>query len=300
MKHVFLKLIFLFAACLAGAFAICALDSKPPFEVPAIVASLPYQNPEPTSEEQSLLDRLCSQPFEYLGEGGQCYAFSSSDGKYVLKVLKYQKLLPSRWVTALPEWPGITPYRVDHILRKQKKLQAVFEGHHLAYHHLKEESSLHYIQLKPSHQGRVVTLIDKNGKQQTADLGESVFFLQEKGEILSRLMERCLQEGRTDQAKGMICQVIDLYLSEHLKGIGDQDFGIMHNIGFVDGRPLHLDVGKLVYSEGFKHPLHYRNYLFHVSEKINTWIDRHYPLYSEELSAAAAAHLAFITEQGVL
>src|SRR5258706_12163985 len=46
-----------------------------------------------SAQEKENIDKILTEPFSFLGSGGQCYAFVSKDEKYVLKFFK-QKANP--------------------------------------------------------------------------------------------------------------------------------------------------------------------------------------------------------------
>lgn len=276
----------LFTLCtfilLAVSFLVFQLfKSEFPPRTPSEIALLPYLNP---IQDATLLDDLCKEPYFYLGEGGQCYAFSSTDGNYVLKILKYKKLLPSKWVLALPDWMWLKDLKEDHLKRKHKKLHAVFMGHQLAFQFIPEESGLIYVQVKPTGKERVIELVGKEGDTHLLDLSQTVFFIQKKGELLSHFYKRSAEAGKLQEIFRMNEQIIALYRSELQKGVADRDFGITHNIGFSGENPLHLDVGKLIYSEGSKELVYQLDYLSHVSRKMVQWFEKNYPQYSHDVS----------------
>lgn len=234
--------------------------------------------------KRAALSIILSQPFHYLGEGGQSYVFSSADQRYVLKLLKFKRLQPSWLVSHLPNISLLSNYRNKHIARKKQKLKSFFLGHTLAYDLHRQESGLILMQLYPSHVSQPVILIDKLGLQRKIDLENMVYVVQEKGETLRRVFSQLLNQGDLQAVKTRIGQVFDLYLSEYHKGIYDLDHGVMHNIGFVDDKPIHLDIGKFIYDERIKQLNEYQHDLIKVAGKIKVWIHKHYPQYDQELT----------------
>ena len=49
-----------------------------------------------------------------------------------------------------------------------------------------------------------------------------------------------------------------MYISEYKKGIYDRDHGVMHNTGFVEDYPFHLDVGKFSKEESMRQVKFYK------------------------------------------
>lgn len=245
-----------------------------------------WTTPQLSPKEQEELSAVLNQPFTYTGEGGQSYVFSSSDQKYVLKLFKFNRFRPSWIVAMLPGGTLFSPYRENHIEKREKKLKTVFTGHQLAYDLLRNESGLYFIQLSPSLNERKISIVDKIGLKRTIDLGRLVYVIQEKGETLSTVLKSLLDEGQVELVKIRIGQVIDLYHSEYLKGIYDIDHGVMHNIGFVGSKPIHLDVGKFIQDENIKNLEFYQQDRMKIAAKIRLWIEKNYPQYHEELAQA--------------
>src|SRR5689334_8295443 len=50
----------------------------------------------------SPLDGALQQPYTYLGRGHQCYAFGSADGKYVVKLPRYDRYRLSFFLRSCP------------------------------------------------------------------------------------------------------------------------------------------------------------------------------------------------------
>lgn len=233
--------------------------------------------------EQKNLSSLLSQPYAYLGEGGQSYVFASEDQRYVLKLFKFNRFKPAWFVSMLPDVSFMSAIRQKHTAKRFQKQVVVFTGHQTAFELHKMESGLVFIQLSPSHVKQEIVLVDWLGIKRKVDLGELVYVLQEKGEILSTVFSSLLDKGEVGLVKHRMGQVLDLYQTEFLKGIYDTDHGVMHNIGFVGDRPIHLDVGKFVRDEAMKDPAVHQVILLKIANKMRAWIGKFYPQYEEEI-----------------
>ena len=93
-----------------------------------------------------------------------------------------------------------------------------------------------------------------------------------------------LANGDVETVKVRLGQILDLYASEYSKGIYDHDHGIMRNTGFVGDKPIHLDVGKLLREESMKDKDNARKDIEIVVANINSWFEKQYPQYSEEIA----------------
>lgn len=237
-----------------------------------------------TPLEKQQWNDILSQTFTYIGKGAQAYAFESEDGRYVLKFFKFKHLKPSFLVTLFPVW---TDFQKKEIARKQKKLESVFNGYKLGFDLDQKNAGLIYVQLNPTYEKKEVRLIDKMGIERTVDVGDIVYVIQEKGETSRTVFNKLFKEGNIDEAKVKLRQLMDLYHDEYQKGLYDRDHGVMHNTGFVESRPFHLDIGKLSYDEKMKDSKNFKEDLMIVAFKIRRWIlqvyPEHYKVMAEDL-----------------
>lgn len=241
----------------------------------------------PTEASKADDDRLrdiLQQPFTYLGEGGQSFVFASADGNYVIKIFNIGRMRPVAWILSLPDWPLVRTYKQEHLEKRQRRLERVFNGHRLAYEKLRDESALIALHLAPSQIETLVRLYDKHGQEHQVDLSHDAFVIQKKSELVSALFKRLLDADRVDDVTARIEGVFALYRSEFSQGIRDRDHGIMHNVGFIDEKPMHMDVGMLMRDEQMQDPAKQSAELAKVGAKIKSWVRKHYPLYNEKLS----------------
>lgn len=243
-----------------------------------------WEIPPLSVDEENELHTILSQKFYYLGKGSQSYVFSSEDDKYVIKFFKFKHLKPSLFLNMLPPVFPFANYKKKQTSRKERKLNGVFQGYHLAYSIHKEEAGLIFIHLnKTDHLNKVVTLIDKVGMTHEIPLKDHVFVLQKKGKTLRAVLTECFKQKNLGVAKVRIRQIIDLYVSEYQKGAYDHDHGVMQNTGFIDSTPIHLDIGKFAPEEKMKTAEIYRKDLDIVYDKITLWMQKNFPEYTEEL-----------------
>lgn len=254
------------------------------FRLSNITYEIPY-NPawdvsKLSQEEEQDLHAILKQKFFYIGKGAQCYAFTSEDQKYVLKFFKFKHLKPNWLVHLIPSIPPFKQMKELSIERKKKKLHSVFEGYALAYRENREDSELLYLHLMPTrHLNQLVTVVDKIGLERKINLDDVVFLIQKKGETLRMRMHEYLAHQQVEKAKEAIAKIFAMYMSEYRKGLYDRDHGVMHNTGFVEDRPFHLDVGKFTKDEAMKLIQTYKQDLEHIAWKIDTWVRQSYPQY---------------------
>lgn len=182
-----------------------SFPADPTFETPLISANLKYA--------------LFSQDYRYLSSGAQLYAFVSEDGKYVIKFFRVKKI------------------------EDAQKRKSLFSAYKLAYEELRKESGLLMLHLnKTTDLSTKLRVRDKLGFSHTIDLDQTEFVVQEKAELIFDYLKKLPSKDQVDQAIGAI---LDLVRHRIEKGITDQDKAVSHNYGFVDGRPIHLDIGRI-------------------------------------------------------
>jgi hypothetical protein len=128
------------------------------------------------------------------------------------------------------------------------------------------------------------TVIDKIGLERMINLDDVVFLLQKKGETLSTRLRHLLNQQRVQEAKQAMASILEMYISEYKKGLYDHDHGVLHNTGFIDNQPFHLDVGKLNKDNRMQQVEFYKKDLEHVIWKMDIWIKASYPQYYPEVS----------------
>jgi len=263
---------------LTADFRIANITYQLPFEAPWKVPSL-------NGEEYHHLQQIVDQKFSYIGKGAQCYAFVSQDGYYVLKFFKFKHLKPNLFVETLPNIPPFRDYKQQGIERKKRKLINVFNGYDLAFHKNCETSALIYLHLIPTQDLNLkVTVKDKIGFERTINLDDVVFLIQKKGETLRTRLHHLFNEHRLEEAKEAVASILAMYISEYKQGIYDHDHGVLHNTGFINSQPFHLDVGKLNQDERMKEVEFYKKDFEQVIWKIDAWMKVSYPQYYAEFS----------------
>lgn len=211
-----LLLIFL----LLSSFSLHEIESKLAYNPKWGAAAVPQQD-------------VFDQPYTFLSEGAQAYAFESADRKYVIKFFKMRRFTPS--------WSDYLCPKL--VARRAKNLNWVFNGYRIAYDEFKEDTGLVYIHLnKTTNLNRSLTLIDKNGTKYRVDLDQTEFVIQRKAELIFSYLKNLKDPKDVRQA---VSSLLDLIQRRIDKGFSDRDKAVSNNYGFVDGHPIHLDVGRL-------------------------------------------------------
>jgi hypothetical protein len=299
-RNLLLSLLLFFAALFGIARLYYTLTDD--FRLANISSPLPYRPDweiEPLNGLEKIeLDAILNQPFYYIGKGVQSYAFSSADGLYVLKFFKFKHLTPSPLLDWLPDWGPFKEYRQEKISRKENKFDGVFGGYHLAYTEHKKGSGLIFIHLNLT-EGLypTITLVDKLGFKHQIDLDQVPFLVQVKAETMRVVLHNLLAKGDIELAKTRISEIFDLYFSEYQKGLYDHDHGIMHNAGFAQGQPIHLDVGKLRKDNNMREQKYYSEDIGLVARRMAKWLKAKEPKDYPELAKHIEAKVSSITQK---
>lgn len=208
-----------------------------PRKITAVLGHHPeWKNELPSPEIKNIL----SQPFSFLGEGAQAYAFESKDHRYVLKLFKMNRFTPS-----------LTDYLCPHLVKRRlKNLRWVFNGYQMAYDKFREDTGLVYIHLDQTREiAQHLTIFDDKGHHHSINLDNAYFVLQEKAELIFTRLKQLKDAGNETQMEKSIASVLQLVQRRVAAGYADRDKAVSNNYGFVGDKPIHLDVGRLYHGE---------------------------------------------------
>lgn len=232
--------------------------------------------------KQELLEvnQILNQPFFFLGQGKQCYAFSSADGKYVMKFFQHERFKARKEALSfLPDCFLTKKLCRAKYKHKKSKRDALFQSTLLAAQLASQESGTIFIHLnktKSAH-GSVVVL-DKKGKLLSIPLDDVQFVLQKKAKLVKPTLMLLMHQGKEEEAKERIDQIFDALLTTAQKGIIDKDGALIrnNNIGFLDDRAIFIDTGKLVYNdEGVSQKVFQHN--LRRLTPLYKWLRKNYP-----------------------
>jgi hypothetical protein len=231
-----------------------------------------------TSNEKVEADQALNQDYHYLGKGCQSYAFLSEDGQFVIKFFKYQRFRLQPWLTYLPPLGPIVRYRDEKALKKWNKLNVFVMSWKIAFENLKAESGLVLVHLnKTTDLQRTLVIYDKIGQKHVLNLDDMEFCIQRRAEPLSNVLVAFKEKGQLQQAETLLSNLLNLILSEYLRGLTDNDHALLQNTGVVNNQPIHIDVGQFLKSEKFRSPLFYHQDLFTRTYRLKVWLKENYP-----------------------
>lgn len=252
------------------------------FTLSNIHSDLPYERERevPLLAEQQLtqVQQVLAQEYHYLGKGCQAYVFASSDDKYIIKFLKYQRFRPQAFLNYFSFIPAIDKQRQKKILQKQEKLKKLFSSWKIAYESLPKETGLIFLHLnKTSYLKQPLILYDKLGFKHLVNPDELEFLVQRKAKMLCPTIEDSMKQGKIEEAKTLITRLVDTIVSEYAKGIADADHALMQNTGVINGQPVHIDVGQFVEDVKLKRKEEHQIELFSKMYKFRIWLGKRYP-----------------------
>jgi hypothetical protein len=217
------------------------------------------------------IGKILRQPFHYLGRGGQCFAFLSDDGQFVLKVFKQHHLrLPALVQSLVPKSIA------EHFKRKE---QQFLTSCHIASTDFAEETGVvfsqttHCLSSLPSH----ILLNDPLCIAHEVPLAKLPFVLQKKAILVDVHLEKLMKQGRIEEAKLAIDQLIALVKKRCEKGIADNDPVLNRNFGFIEGRAVEIDIGSYSYDSLLKMPEHMHRELFFELHHFHDHLYKRFP-----------------------
>lgn len=214
----------------------------------------PIAIPEPTTDESKLLDIARYQPYYYLDQGAQSYAFLSEDGEYVLKIFHYKHTLDES---------------------KKDQLNATLNGYRLAYDKIKELSGILYLHLNPTDKELYsIRLTDRMGFHHTIDLSKVRFVIQKKVKSADSIFKYLIQTKQFAAVQKKLDKINSAIHFECSKNLVDQDPAILQNFGFDESDELvHYDLGKLEENvEICGNSALFNAHITKINQKLSNWL----------------------------
>lgn len=284
------KLIILFTMLLITVVGLTYYSKQ--FRAGNITFALPLKNSSTALLPDEILTQF-DQPLRYLDEGNQAFAFTTNNGNFVVKFFKSDPLSARSWLEMFSGIPLIDSYLNKKKERSRRKFDRVFEAYDIAFSHDQENCGLVYTHLIQSDHLNLSTIaIDAFGVSHFIPLDQYAFVIQKKGEPLKKILKRELDAGNIDTIKQKLHCVIAMYLEEYQRGIFDHDHNLMSNVGFSEGRPMRIDVGKLVLDLSYqKKEVYLPDLKKIIHERIEKWLKRYSPSHSAEILLSLETYL---------
>ncbi len=246
-----------------------ARDGFSPSRIAAIFPDDPKWDIRVAQEQIKEANKALDQPYHYLGHGFQCYAFVSQDDKYVLKFIRQQRLKP----------PFLLSWSKERVESGKKRANYLFRSLKVAFEDVPEETGLLFVHLnKTKNVHPAVEIIDKAGTHYQVALDDHEFVLQKKADPIKETIDKLMNEGRVEEAKGRIDQIFLLLKTCAKKGIADMDMQLIrkNNLGFLPHSCIYIDIGKITRKESMKTRGRFMQDLKRL-DPLYDWLDANYP-----------------------
>lgn len=235
--------------------------------------------PGPAVDRSLPPEEIFTGPFTYFARGLQCFAFLSEDGQYVLKVLNncnHHKAALCRWIPGMEEAGK----------KAETKSEELFQSYAIALGELKEETGLVYMHLhQTDHLKKTITLIDRLGIAHPLDLDTAGFMVQKRATLFYPYLAEKRRLGDLAGAQKAVADMVLFILNRCKKGIWDNDPLFRTNFGFVEGRPIEIDVGSFSIDPSSADPAVYVPEIKRITASLKDWAAKNYPelsLFIEE------------------
>lgn len=194
------------------------------------------------------INEILKQNFTFLGKGTQSYVFESEDGKYVIKLFRYDQ--PS----------------------SKNKIVLLFNACKIAYDHLQSETGLVYIHLNPTPMNLpILHFQDAVYRRYEIPLDHYRFALQKRAEPFT---ETLVASRRNPQLmKKRLDQFLTLLKTRTGKGIFNSDPSLSRNFGFLEDQSIEFDFGNYRYSHGADESAEINRF----NGKLRYWLEKHAP-----------------------
>jgi len=190
------------------------------------------------SEELTEMYPLFNQTFTYLGEGSQLIAFVSEDGTTVLKLFKKKHKKSFKFSRLLS---SITKNRKQSQRNWSIKFQDTCRRYKMAFAELKEESGLLGLHLHHT-KDPLIMMLSVHHKTYQVDLSKHPFIIQKRAILAPEYAKQHPEEARR--------ALKEFFRVRLERGFSDPRQTFSTNYGFIEGKAIQLDVGKIEHFEG--------------------------------------------------
>ena len=277
MKILFKFILFIIAACALQWSCHKATDG---FAIEKISSSLPFHPEWEVEAEQKEIEAIAKQKFYYLAKGAQCFVFASEDGKTVLKFFRHSHMRAPLWLTLFSFTGALETWRLEKIGKHEGKLGKDFASYKLAYETMRERTGISFLHLNKTNTLHTsVTIVDKLGIAHNLDLDQMEFLLQKRATLVYPTLDSLIAEGKLEEAKGAIADLISLLKWRAEKGIFDKDPDLNTNFGFTEGKAVQIDVGRFKFTgeSGSKEEL------LRITDNLQQWLEAKSPALKSHL-----------------
>lgn len=216
------------------------------------------------------------KPFTYLAKGKQSYVFLSSDGKFVLKLFRFDqckiplgKIIKQKAEVFLGRRPKAVPMPLSE--RAYRTFQSCFLSHVLA----PLQTGVIWVHLNPQ-EGKLPRFVvkDKMGRGHAIDPRSFRFVLQKRAVPFTSALLQGSEESRKVWIRSFIVMLEEL----RALGLSNHDGKIGQNFGLLEGRAVTIDIGNFFQPEELP-PDEIPNYL----QALRLWLAEKLPEHVADL-----------------
>ncbi|NDD58742.1 MAG: hypothetical protein EBZ47_05760 [Chlamydiae bacterium] len=271
----------LFCTCFISAYFFCKSQTDN-FSVRRISFDTPYcsafETPALSLPEERQLQEILSHPFYYLAKGAQCYVFASEDNQYVLKLFQKRRYIPPFLLRILPSIGPFTSYKNQKMEKYATCLEQDFTSYQLAQSYLQENTGLMYTHLNHTeHLSKKLTLYDKIGVRLVLDADITKFIIQKRATAFLSRLEKAIHEGDQSFARFTLKEIVSFLIKRSQLGFYDKDPDFLTNFGFIEERPVQIDVGRYRKDETRKSAGIYKDDIIRATDPLKKWLDQRDP-----------------------
>ncbi|HSX38889.1 MAG TPA: hypothetical protein VLE95_08750 [Chlamydiales bacterium] len=205
-----------------------------------------------------------SQSYFYLGKGKQAFAFTSRDGKWVLKFFN-QKYFQ----------PGIRSlFSEKERIKRAKRKQFYLESYPIAQKMLSDETGIVYLHFGVSSTPLPkASVTDWWGRRHVIDLNKAPFVLQKRANPLYPSFNELSQK----ELECAIGEFLSIVASRIDKKIADGDHHVEHNYGMLGKHIIQIDPGRLYFHEHLWEREHLDHEWWSATHQLRKWLKKNHP-----------------------
>lgn len=201
-----------------------------------------WETAPPTAHQLELARQITGAPLRYLSHGAQSFVFASEDGKYIVKLFRYdQRVHPWR------------EYLRDKVLKKRKRLRHDEKIHRLfcackiAYEQASDLTGLVYVHLNQT-EGLLpeATLKDYLGRTFHLDLNRYRFVIQHRARPIREVLKEAIAAGDQKRVEKLLGSFAHLLGERTRRMIANTDTKVASNFGYLDDQAIEWDFGNYV------------------------------------------------------
>ncbi len=221
---------------------------------------------------------LLAQRYHYLSRGLQSFVFASEDGNYVIKLFnnRYQRLIA--WYGLLSHFPVIGSWAQEKHAYFHSKLLRTFSSYRIAHEELHETTGLVFSHLNQTTDlPNQLIIVDPLHIEHRIDPNNYGFIVQKRAQMVYPTLLSYIKEGKISEAKEAISSLIELFALKYQKGIADNDPLIRTNYGFIEDKPVQIDIGPFSKDPRMADPEVCNREILKATASLGHWLDQHCP-----------------------